>query len=352
MHTNHSHLPLSKIAAVFKEFARRECHNVSPLYYQLSLNVAEEMDLLQLAAQVRKGQPIPNLFYGAIHYLLLQSEGEELASYYPSISKHASLGIPIDLFKDFCQRREDKIAQILRQRIVQTNAINRTAYIMPIVSSLFPSDVPINLVDIGTSSGLTLNFDNYEYNYGEGRQWGNSAVKIKTDILAGHLPSFPSIARIKRKIGIDQNPLDLKEGENGNWLKALIWPDSEARFIRMEAAIAAAKSSNVELHKADQSDAFQSIINTVPKTEELVVYHTHVLYQFTVPQRQAFRDMLDVVGQYRDLYYLAVEASRVFDELLDGKTGVRMVLTTYKGGKKTTTLLGETNGHANWIKWQ
>lgn len=352
MHTNYTHLPISKIAAVFKEFAERECQNVSPLYYQLSLDMAEETDLLQLAAQVRKGQPIPNLFFGAIHYLLLQSEGEELASYYPSIKKGASLGIPIGLFKDFCQRREDKIAQILRQRIVQTNAINRTAYLMPIVSSLFPSDVPINLVDIGTSSGLTLNFDNYQYNYDEERQWGSSEVKIKSEIVAGTLPSFQSIARVKRKIGIDQNPLDLKNEENGNWLKALIWPDSEARFIRMEAAIAAAKSSDVELHKADKPEAFQSIINTVPKTESLMVYHTHVLYQFTVARRQAFRQMLDEVGQYRDLYYLAVEASRVFDELLDGKTGVQMVLTTYKGGKKTTTLLGETNGHANWIKWQ
>lgn len=352
MHTNHSHLPPSKIAAVFKEFARRECQNVSPLYYQLSLDMAEETDLLQLAAQVRKGQPIPNLFYGAIHYLLLQSEIEELTSYYPSINKSTSPGIPIDLFKDFCQRREEEIVQILRQRIVQTNAINRTAYIMPIVSSLFPSDVPINLVDIGTSSGLTLNFNNYEYNYGEGRQWGSSAVKIKSEILAGHLPSFPSIARVKRKIGIDQNPLDLKEGENGNWLKALIWPDMEERFNRMEAAISAAKTSDVSLHKANQANVFQSIIDTVPKTEGLLVYHTHVLYQFTVAQRQVFRQMLYEVGQYRDFYYLAVEANRVFDGLIGDKPGVKIVLTHYQVGKKTTKILGETNGHANWIKWQ
>lgn len=351
MSANYTHLSNSKIASVFQTFAERECQNVSSLYYQLSLDVTEEPDLLQLAAQVRQGQPIPNLFFGAIHYLLLQSEAEELATYYPSIKPGTNPRIPIHLIKDFCQRRAAEIVPILKQRIVQTNAINRTAYLMPIVASLFSSDTPVNLVDIGTSSGLTLNFDRYQYDYGDHLQWGNSEVKVKSKILVGQLPAFPKMANIKRKIGIDQNPLDLKKEENGNWLKALIWPDSGARFVRMNAAIAVAKSSNVELHKADQSDAFLSIINTVPKTEDLLVYHTHVLYQFTVAERQAFRGMLDVVGQYRDLYYLAVEASRVFDELLDGKTGVRMVLTTYKGGKKTTTLLGETNGHANWIKW-
>lgn len=362
MTPNYTHLPSSKIATVFQTFAERECKNVSPLYYQLSLDMMEETDLLQLAAHARQGQPIPNLFYGAIHYLLLQSEATELANaytdqtslrqLYPSISKRASPGIPIDLIKDFCQRREAEIVALLSQRIVQTNAINRTAYIMPIVSSLFPSDVPINLVDIGTSSGLTLNFDNYQYNYGEGRQWGSSEVKIKSEVLGGTLPSFPTMARVKRKIGIDQNPLDLKDEENGNWLKALIWPDSEERFIRMEAAITAAKTSDVALYKADQPAAFQSIIDTVPKMEGLLVYHTHVLYQFTMAQRQAFRQMLDEVGQYRDFYYLAVEANRVFDGLIDDKPGVKIVLTHYQAGKKMATILGETNGHANWIKWQ
>lgn len=352
MSTNYTHLPPSKIAAVFKEFAERECQNVSPLYYQLSLDMTQETSLLQLAAHARQGQPIPNLFYGAIHYLLLQSEGEELANYYPSINKRSGARIPIHLIKDFCQRREEEMMQILSHRIVQTNAINRTAYLMPIVSSLFPADVPINLVDIGTSSGLTLNFDRYQYSYGDHLEWGNSEVKIKSEILAGQLPSFQEIANIKRKIGIDQNPLDLKEGENGNWLKALIWPDSEARFIRMEAAIAAAKNSTIELYKADQPDTFQSIISTVPKTEGLMVYHTHVLYQFKAVQRQAFRQMLDEVGQDRDLYYLAVEANRVFDGLIGDTPGIKIVFTKYQSGKKTTTLLGETNGHANWIKWE
>jgi len=351
MQTDHSDLPNSKIAAVFQTFAEQECKNVSPLYYQLSLDMTKEPDLLQLAAQVRRGQPIPNLFYGAIHYLLLQSEVEELAIYYPSISRRPSLRIPIDLIQDFCERRAAEIVPLLKQRIVQTNAINRTAYLMPIVASLFPSDIPLNLVDIGTSSGLTLNFDRYQYDYGDHLQWGNSEVKVKSDILVGQLPSFQRMANIKRKIGIDQHPLDLKKAENGTWLKALIWPDSGARFIRMNAAIETAKNSEIVLYKADQPAAFRSIIDSLSVAEQLLVYHTHVLYQFTVPQRQAFRGMLDEVGQNRDMYYLAVEANRVFDGLMANKPGVKMVLTQYKEGKKQQTVLGETNGHANWIKW-
>jgi len=57
---------------IFERFARDEFHNTSPLYEQLSRGVAQDPELLALAAQCRKDERMPNLFFAAVHYLLLK----------------------------------------------------------------------------------------------------------------------------------------------------------------------------------------------------------------------------------------------------------------------------------------
>ena len=55
----------------FERFARRECH-VSPLYERLSLGIAHDPEILAIATQAKRGQPVPNLFLAAVHFLLLR----------------------------------------------------------------------------------------------------------------------------------------------------------------------------------------------------------------------------------------------------------------------------------------
>src|SRR5215475_14191641 len=73
----------------FERFARRECH-VSPLYERLSLGIANDPELLTIAAQAKSGQPVPNLFLGAVHFMLLGGAQHPLAHFYPSIPPTAS----------------------------------------------------------------------------------------------------------------------------------------------------------------------------------------------------------------------------------------------------------------------
>lgn len=61
-----------KLSQVFHRFAVRECKNVSPLYYELSNAIAEDVDLLGIAKHCQPRQPVPNLLLGAVHYLLLK----------------------------------------------------------------------------------------------------------------------------------------------------------------------------------------------------------------------------------------------------------------------------------------
>ena len=229
-----------KLKDWFKTFAEKECKEVSPLYYNLANKIAQDDDLISIASYSKQRQPMPNLFFAAIHFLLLNEKSEELASFYPSITKNYNRNLPFKLFKQFCLENKNEIIEIEQTKIVQTNALNRSAYIMPTLSFLFGGK-EINIIDIGTSAGLTLNFDKYEYHYNNQYSFGQSAVKIRSEIKEGTLPEFNQVVKINKKIGIDQNPLDVKKEKNATWLKALGWADLTERFEKIEQAMAIAK---------------------------------------------------------------------------------------------------------------
>ena len=73
-----------KPADRFNAFADRECAGSSGLYEYLSLRIAEDDDLLEIASAARPGQPVPNLFFGAVHALLLKGTTHPLKHYYKS----------------------------------------------------------------------------------------------------------------------------------------------------------------------------------------------------------------------------------------------------------------------------
>lgn len=333
----------------FKTFAENECKQISPLYYDLSTKIAQDEELISIASHCRYRQPMPNLFLAAVHYLLLQGKSNELANYYPSITPNFSQELPFELFKQFCLQNKYEIIDLEQSKLVQTNSLNRAAYIMPIISNLFDGK-EINIVDIGTSAGLTLNFDKYEYHYNNEYCFGKSPVKIRSEIREGILPYFTQPVKINRKIGIDQNPLDLKIQENADWLKALIWADLTERIEKIEEAIKIAKQEKIQFEKSDKVQGFQEIIQSQEKQIPLVIYHTHALYQFSPEARKEFWGLIDRIGKERELTYLATE----WHSVLQKEYGVKSVLVElneYKKGRKTTRLVAETNGHANWLKW-
>jgi hypothetical protein len=65
-------LPLEALSQRFRQFAFHVSQQASPLYTQLSVAVADDPELLMLASHAGRGQPAPNIFFAAIHFLLLQ----------------------------------------------------------------------------------------------------------------------------------------------------------------------------------------------------------------------------------------------------------------------------------------
>lgn len=116
----------------FGRFAERECKDSSRLYEFLSTEISDDDDLLELSSQCSPGQPVPNLLFASVHYLLLSGTDHELKEFYPSVTGNPR---PVEesfpSFKDFCQHYRNEIIALLRSRLVQTNEIRRCTYLYP-----------------------------------------------------------------------------------------------------------------------------------------------------------------------------------------------------------------------------
>lgn len=133
----------------------------SPLYGVLCAVVADSDELLRILNRILN-RPYPNVFFAAVHYLLMKGDGPELAGFYPSLTDDpeplAAVGRP---FREFVVSREEEIIELGRTRHTQTNGCRRCVALLP---AIWRSGLSrFHLVDLGTSAGLNLLVDLYHY---------------------------------------------------------------------------------------------------------------------------------------------------------------------------------------------
>src|SRR3989449_1178854 len=232
----------------FKSFGEKVYHGSSPLYEQISRRVSEDPELLSLVLRARKSELSPNLFFGAIHYLLLRGLRHQLSSFYPSLSGSTiKEDDPYPFFRSFCLENRKEIEDLISTRRVQTNEVQRCTCLMPAYSVAYRrAGTPLSIVDLGASAGLHLLWDHYGYDYGEGKRFGNPGSPVQlTCLLRGNVsPPFPSsLPLVAYRAGIDVNTIDVNDPEMMLWLKALVWPEHRKRAETLNSAIELATQS-------------------------------------------------------------------------------------------------------------
>ncbi len=338
------------VARRFLRFARAEYQGASPLYEHLARSIATDEALLDLAAHASLEQPIPNLFFAAIHYLLLQGEAHPLVSYYPSLTSEA--GEPqraFPVFRDFCLTHGEAIRQQLATRLNQTNEVRRCTYLMPaftLISKLAGSR-PLGLIEIGTSAGLNLMWDHYGYDYGAGVVRGNpqSPVQLTCHLRGPYHPPLPPgrMPDVAFKLGLDLHTIDVRDADEALWLRAFVWPENQERATLLRRAIDITRDHPPELRSGDGVAMLPDILDTVPQDAALCVFHTHVLNQFPLDARDRLAALLDAHARTRDLYRLSAE-------WLD-RDGPKLELTVWQNGQAHQRLLANCHHHGEWLEW-
>ena len=275
----------------FTRFADMECRGASALYEQLALSIARDPELLALAAHTAQGQPVPNLFLAAVHYLLLQGQADPLVQFYPSLTAEpAPPEAAYPTFRSFCLAHAVAIQQLLMTRRVQTNEVGRCVYLFPafsLVASL-ANGRPLALIEIGTSAGLNLLWDQYGYHYGEDAVYGDwqSPVQLTCRLRGDrHPPLIHPMPRVALRVGIDLHIIDIRDAEEVGWLYALVWPEERERARLLRHAMELTRRSPPQLLSGDGLIVLPEVLRTIPAEAAVCVFHTHTINQFSVETR-------------------------------------------------------------------
>jgi hypothetical protein len=129
----------------------------------------------------------------------------------------------------------------LRTRFVQTNETSRA------VAWLWPAAIigcsgdgrPLYLLEIGTAAGLNLVADRLP------PMWTTPAGEP--------LPTARG-PKLMERTGVDAHPLDVRSEPDANWIRACVWAGESERLARLEAAIAAFRSSPAPLATGDVTE--------------------------------------------------------------------------------------------------
>jgi hypothetical protein len=329
----------------FRTFAEAECKNSSPLYHALSLAIAEDDAILDIAAHSSPNQPVPNLFFAAVQYLLSSDSDHPLAAFYATYRnppENPSKAYPA--FRDFVLNHRQDILTLLATRLVQTNEVRRCAYLLP--AFLFATShfevKPLALVEIGTSAGLNLLWDQYRYSYGDSNVYGDLSSPVHvTSSFRGDIPTVLSapLPTISHRIGLDLNIVDTSIPDQADWLRALVWPEHHERRSLMNAALDRRKAIRLDLRAGNGFSMFKNIADEISDESLLCVYHTHVANQISEQARESFLKTIAELGARRDLVH-------VFNNIKPN-----LHLTAYRQGQSIDLPLANTDGHARWVEW-
>ena len=331
----------------FKAFAEKECAGSSELYEFLALKISDDGELLDLSSHSREGQPIPNLFLGAVHYLLLNGNDHRLRNYYSSIverPKPTEESFPH--FKDFCSTYKDQIIPILREKMVQTNEVRRCGYLYPAFTYIFEKiNKPLALIEIGTSAGFQLLWDKYSYSCCSDEIFGNmnSNVHIKSEVKGNNTPPFSNeVPAISHRYGIDLHINDISNKEDALWLNSLIWPEHKKRRKLFTQASACVWNNKDTLHliQGNGVELLPDLAEKIPETSVICVFHTHVANQMPSVVKRNLLANVRTISEKKDVFH-------IYNNIWDGF----LHLDSYINGKEDNKVIAETDGHGRWFTW-
>jgi hypothetical protein len=347
--------PLETVQERLRVFAAEEAAEESPLYEHLAGRAAADPEIAGLLTAAEPGKARATLLLAAVHRLVLADPICQLAHYYPSVGGEYGVdGQTWDIFRAFALDRADRVRELVRTRATQTNEVRRSALLYPAVAlAAKQAGGPIGLLEVGASAGLLLNLDRYGYRYqtegGEQIAAGPTkpplVVSTMLTLAAGaKKPPLPRKLAVAARIGLDRNPVDLRDDEQLAWLEACVWPDQPERVRLLNLAATAQAKNPPELLRGDLVDDLATAAAKIPADLPLVVCNSHVLPYLPAPRRAEFVAALAALAADRPLWWISQEA---YEAGLNLVLPDRADLRAEPGAKPRATL-----GLVRWIDGQ
>ncbi len=329
----------------------------SPMYAGLLERVADDVDGGGLFAELladhvdAPGPAATGLrLAGSIHRLVLERRAGALAAYYPSVGGAWELEGGWLGWCDLVAAEPAAVREWL-DRPPQTNEIGRAAGLMGGLLTLTSrlGDLPVRLVEVGSSAGLNLLADQFRYGMG-GAVVGPADSPVLLDgALNGSVPVQAPWPRIVERVGSDVMPIDASTTDGRLALTAYVWADQVARHERLRGALALAAHSPVRVERAGAAETVEAL--GLVDGALTVLWHSVMWQYLDRREQERVRRRIDTLGASASsaeapFAHLFLEPTR---RTSDGEHEFLVVLETWPGG--TREVLATTTGHGLPVVW-
>jgi hypothetical protein len=366
------------LADHFSGFAAVVERDGGTTYPAICRSVAGDDDLLSLLNGAPLPQRRPLLLLAAVHFLLLSGTEHPLAAFYDTVA--IVRGIPpapppsddvAAAFADFCHLHRAEIERLVATRSTQTNEVGRCSALLPglcLIASQYEWQEPLSLLDLGTSAGLNLLFDDYGYTY-RAAQGGAVRTAGKTDSAVTlecatrddlrYLPEL-RLPVMAERVGLDLSPVDPFSDDEALWLLACQWPDNPARFGRLRAALASVRAAAhpPRLERGDMLTDLPRVAGSMAGDGPLVVFHSWVAAYLSEQEQQSLTEQVARLDAHRPVHHLYCESPFETPGLPTPPSPVpregpdlATTLVHIGPGGRPAVRLADTHPHGYWIRW-
>jgi hypothetical protein len=339
--------------------------------------LADDRELLALAATIPPDRLPPLLFTAAANYLVLELEPQPLRSWFPRADQPQP---PLDpgfaaAYRGFCLDHRERLLGLCAQHRYQMNEVGRCADVVPALAPPEADGRELALIDVGTGAGLGLHLDRYRYVYrragGETVSVGErrAGLAIEVEVRGRQSPPVPSsLPRVRHRIGIDVEPLELSRPAVHAWLAACV-PQEIGAVTRFHRAAEIATANPARMVRGDAVEVLPDVLGETDPDALVCLVDSYVHVFFPAEERERFRALVDAAGSERDLDWVSVDplvpmgrdaredvlglpvpAALVERNRREGVFGVVGRLS-YRNGQREGTLLALAHPGAAWIEW-
>jgi hypothetical protein len=262
-----------------------EDHQRLPFYSALMSALEHDLVAQELLAGIRVEQRNPMLVLASLHLAALRGH-PVLAPIYLA-AREGSLSDPEVAAQRVLQvvNAEPELVRSHLHRSTQTNEPGRSAVFQAVIALVTRAGHPsINLIDVGTSAGLNLYFDQYPVRETD----DDNPLTLVCRDEAPVDRSLP-LPLVVSRVGIDPSPLDLANDDDRLWLEACLWPEEPRRMTRLETIITQRTSwPATTMLRGTAAERLDGAVALGDPSMLTVVLNSYVVAYFSEAEQTAF----------------------------------------------------------------
>jgi hypothetical protein len=160
-----------------------------------------------------------------------------------------------------------------------------------------------------------------------------------------------------RRIGIDENALDVTDPDDALWIRACVWPERTEAAAQVAAAIELARASPPQLVAGHALDVLPRILADQLEDAPVCVLTSATLPYLDVGERAELAELLRRLAENRRLVWVTLEGFRYSPVPTSADAGGDptttsagcLGLTDFARGRGEALALASM--HGNWLQW-